>query len=116
MYEKIVRAKLTFPSFLSDKAKSFLGQLLDRNPKTRLGGVDDADDVKKHPFFDTIDWTKLYYKEVEVPFKPYADRTESTDTRYVDDEFKGEMAKDTPAQSSSSLGVNFPGFTYSGSK
>jgi len=117
MYEKIVRAKLNFPSFLSDKAKSFLSQLLDRNPKTRLGGGDhDAVDVKKHPFFDTVDWTKLYYKEVDVPFKPHTNRTDSTDTTYVDDEFKREMPRDTPAQTNSSLGVNFPGFTYSGTK
>lgn len=26
--------------------------------------------VQKHPFFKTIDWVKLFNKEVGVPFKP----------------------------------------------
>ena len=37
MYEKIIRAKLHYPAYLSANARSILQALLDRNPKTRLG-------------------------------------------------------------------------------
>jgi len=46
-------------------------QLLDRDPKTRLGsGPTDAAEIRSHPFFKDIDWVKLYNKELPPPFKP----------------------------------------------
>lgn len=50
-----------------------LYQLLDRNPKTRLGcrsrgqGIDD---VHNHPWMASIDWEKLRNKDVQPPFVP----------------------------------------------
>jgi hypothetical protein len=37
MFEKIMKAELTFPPFMSDNAKHILGRLLIRDPKERLG-------------------------------------------------------------------------------
>jgi serine/threonine protein kinase len=115
MYERILRQKLTFPNYLSDEAKDFLTGLLDRNPKTRLGGGDtDAVDVKKHPFFADINWDKLIRKEIKPPFKPQT-TDGKTDTTYVDDEFKQETPKDTPVIASTLRSkVNFPDFTFAG--
>jgi len=116
MYEKIIRAKLTFPNYLSNSAKSFLSALLERNPKERLGGGDnDAEDVKKHAFFDSIDWQKMLRKELTPPFKPTITKGKE-DTTYIDDEFKQETPKDTPVMATS-LNVNptkitFTEFTY----
>jgi hypothetical protein len=46
-------------------------QLLERNPKKRLGcGPKDAEEIKKHPFFKDIDWDKLDKKLLEPPFRP----------------------------------------------
>jgi len=114
MYEKIIRAKLTFPPYLSANAKSFLTALLERNPKQRLGGGDnDAVDVKKHPFFENLDWAKLMKKDVTPPFKPTV--TEGAlDTTNIDDEFKQETPRDSPVMPSTLQSkVNFPNFTYS---
>lgn len=45
-------------------------QLLTRDVDQRLGsGPDGSENVKKHPFFASIDWEKLERKEVEPPFK-----------------------------------------------
>ncbi len=44
-------------------------QLLTRDPTKRLG-TSDAAEIKKHPFFRSIDWDKLFKKEVEPTFKP----------------------------------------------
>jgi len=114
MYEKIIRAKLHFPSYLSPNAKSILKMLLDRNPKTRLGsGRGGAAEVKKHPFFESIAWDKLLKKEVTPPFIPTT--TGKLDTQNVDDEFKKELAKDTPVVPSTlAAKAQFPDFTYAG--
>jgi hypothetical protein len=55
-----------------------LRQLLNRNPKHRLGAQRDAAELKEHPFFQTIDWDALARKEVTPPFKPVVESDEST--------------------------------------
>lgn len=112
MYEKIIRAKLHYPAYLSPEARSILSALLDRDPKTRLGSNGDANEVKSHPFFAGIDWEKLARKEVPTPFKPITTEGQ-LDTTNIDDEFKRETPKDTPVQASTlQANVNFPGFTF----
>ena len=53
-------------------------QLLNRNPKHRLGAQRDAAELKEHPFFNTIDWDALARKHVTPPFKPIVESDEST--------------------------------------
>lgn len=52
-------------------------QLLNRNPKHRLGAQRDAAELKEHPFFKSIDWDLLAQRAVPPPFKPYVDSDES---------------------------------------
>jgi len=114
MYEKIIRAKLHYPAYLSANARGILQALLDRNPKTRLGSINDAADVKAHPFFAGLDWGKLERLELSAPFKPSV--TEGVmDTTNVDEEFKRETPKDTPVTQSTLAkqgDVQFPGFSF----
>ena len=71
MYKKIMNAPLQFPSFFSANAKDLLSKLLDRNADRRLGSSEaDVEEIKAHPFFSSIDWDKLYKKEIDPPFKP----------------------------------------------
>ena len=114
MYEKIIRAKLHYPAYLSADARGLLQALLDRNPKTRLGSINDAADVKSHPFFAGIDWDKLVALQIPAPFKPAVSEGQ-LDTTNVDEEFKRETPKDTPVTQSTLAaqgGVNFPGFSF----
>lgn len=48
-------------------------QLLDKNPKTRLGSRDDMNEIKKHPYFKGIDFDKLMKKGYRSPYKPKAE-------------------------------------------
>lgn len=48
------------PEF-SDSANSLLTMLLKRNPRERLGSRS-VDDIKRHIFFDGIDWQAMYNK------------------------------------------------------
>ena len=69
MYEKILRDPLLFPDEVSLRARSILTGLLTRDPAHRLG-VSGADEIKRHPFFEKIDWQRLAQKKIQPPFKP----------------------------------------------
>uniref|UniRef100_A0A158P881 non-specific serine/threonine protein kinase n=1 Tax=Angiostrongylus cantonensis TaxID=6313 RepID=A0A158P881_ANGCA len=83
LFELIMASELRFPSKLSAEAKQLLTGLLVKNPTQRLGGgPDDALEVCQQPFFKSIDWEKLYRKEIEPPYKPSVQS--ETDTSYFD--------------------------------
>src|SRR5690554_6962509 len=77
MNDKILTEKLSFPPYFSKEAKSLLSQvsfnlsfsskLLERNPRKRLGN---AEDIKKHPFFREIEWSKMDGKQIQPAFRP----------------------------------------------
>lgn len=55
----------------SDSCRDFISKLLDKNSATRLGSAaSDAADVKKHPFFDGIDWEGVVNFELTPPLTP----------------------------------------------
>lgn len=93
----ILKAKLGMPQFLSQEAQSLLRVLFKRNPANRLGaGPEGVNEIKTHSFFATIDWEKLYQKEIQPPFKPAVSRAD--DAFYFDSEFtsktpRGELRK-----------------------
>ncbi|XP_075709570.1 ribosomal protein S6 kinase alpha-1 [Rhinoderma darwinii] len=91
----ILKAKLGMPQFLSSEAQGLLRSLFKRNPTNRLGtGSDGAEELKRHSFFSTIDWNKLYRRELSPPFKPAV--TQPDDTYYFDSEFTSRTPKDSP--------------------
>ena len=100
---------LSFP--LSHPAK----KLLDRNPKTRLGGgPQDAAELHSHPFFATIDWRQLYARALDPPYKPNVESEH--DTSNFDPQFTdaavGVSSTDASGPLSDTLQRNFVGFTY----
>ena len=70
--EKIIKAKLVLPYFLSPDAKDLLTRLLRKEPKKRLGACmpKDMQSIKNHRFFRKIEWAKLERREVEPPIQP----------------------------------------------
>uniref|UniRef100_A0A3Q3WZ13 non-specific serine/threonine protein kinase n=1 Tax=Mola mola TaxID=94237 RepID=A0A3Q3WZ13_MOLML len=90
----ILKAKLGMPQFLSSEAQSLLRNLFKRNPGNRLGaGPDGVEEIKRHQFFNTIDWNKLFRREIHPPFKPAAGRPD--DTFYFDSEFTAKTPRGT---------------------
>ncbi|XP_042336285.1 ribosomal protein S6 kinase alpha-2 isoform X1 [Sceloporus undulatus] len=108
----ILKAKLGMPQFLSIEAQSLLRALFKRNPSNRLGaGLDGVEEIKRHPFFSTIDWNKLYRKEIKPPFKPAVGRPE--DTFHFDPEFTSRTPTDSPGVPPSANAHNlFRGFSF----
>jgi len=63
--------KLSFPSHVSPVAKDFITALLDVSDTTRLGaGPDGVSNIKRHPFFQGLDWELLEQKQIPPPFVP----------------------------------------------
>ncbi|XP_036024778.1 ribosomal protein S6 kinase alpha-2 isoform X1 [Onychomys torridus] len=108
----ILKAKLGMPQFLSMEAQSLLRALFKRNPCNRLGaGIDGVEEIKRHPFFVTIDWNKLYRKEIKPPFKPAVGRPE--DTFHFDPEFTARTPTDSPGVPPSANAHHlFRGFSF----
>ncbi|XP_021093668.1 ribosomal protein S6 kinase alpha-2 isoform X5 [Heterocephalus glaber] len=108
----ILKAKLGMPQFLSMEAQSLLRALFKRNPCNRLGaGIDGVEEIKRHPFFVTIDWNKLYRKEIKPPFKPAVGRPE--DTFHFDPEFTTRTPTDSPGVPPSANAHHlFRGFSF----
>uniref|UniRef100_A0A6B2L6G2 Protein kinase domain-containing protein n=1 Tax=Arcella intermedia TaxID=1963864 RepID=A0A6B2L6G2_9EUKA len=74
MFQMKITCKIGFPDYVEETAKHLLIRLLDRNPGTRWT---DPKKIKAHPWFSTIDWDKLYKKELQPPFKPVLDSPDS---------------------------------------
>ncbi|XP_042213942.1 ribosomal protein S6 kinase alpha-3-like isoform X3 [Homarus americanus] len=108
----ILKAKLGMPAYLSPEAQSLLRALFKRNPANRLGaGPEGVEELKRHPFFSSIDWSKLYSKEIEPPFKPAVSKAD--DTFYFDQEFTTRTPKDSPGvPPSANAHQMFKGFSF----
>lgn len=70
MYQKILHNPLVFGDEIGAEARSILTGLLTRDPSQRLG-VNGADEIRRHPFFEkNIDFKRLLQKKIQPPFKP----------------------------------------------
>lgn len=94
----------------------FLLQLLNRNPKHRLGAERDAAELKGHPFFKSIDWKLLAAKQITPPFKPTVESDESVsnfDPLFTSSDLRDIpfdwSASDDAAQMSASVGHSYNG-------
>ncbi len=115
MYELITRGKLAFPTAFSADAKDFLKKILVQDPASRLGGgPDDVEEMKKHPFFASIDFDKLVKRQITPPYKPSVSGDD--DFRNFDKEFTSEAVQDTfvPESTLHEAADAFTGFTFAG--
>ncbi|KAK6636791.1 Ribosomal protein S6 kinase 2 alpha [Polyplax serrata] len=108
----ILKAKLGMPHFLSQEAQSLLRVLFKRNPLNRLGaGPEGVKEIKNHSFFATIDWEKLFNREIQPPFKPAVSRAD--DAFYFDSEFTSKTPRDSPGvPASANAHELFRGFSF----
>eukprot|EP00826_Nyctotherus_ovalis_P046779 TRINITY_DN5320_c0_g3_i1.p1 TRINITY_DN5320_c0_g3~~TRINITY_DN5320_c0_g3_i1.p1 ORF type:complete len:295 (+),score=74.95 TRINITY_DN5320_c0_g3_i1:1365-2249(+) len=72
LFDNIKRGPLQIPSDMSSDALDLIVKLLNRDPKQRLGaGPGDAEEIKAHPFFKTINWEEAMKRRLKPP-KPRA--------------------------------------------
>ncbi|CAI4221244.1 unnamed protein product [Auanema sp. JU1783] len=111
--DKILKSRLTLPAYLSSEARDLIKKLLKRHVETRLGtGPEDAEEIKRHPFFRTLSWDQVYSRQTDPPFKPEIESEE--DASLFDTRFTRMTPVDSPCETNFSLtGDNpFVGFTY----
>jgi len=116
LFEKIRKSELHYPASLSSTSKHLLRGLLTKDPTRRLGsGPKDAEEIKPHPFFASIDWDRLQKGQIAPPWTPTI--TGSQDTSQFDAEFTS-MPIFSPRSMRSTLGTTpmgdnpFEGFTF----
>lgn len=71
VFDSIVNDDVRYPRCLSPESVSLIQKLLQKNPEKRLGaGEEDASQIKRHRFFQGMDWDALLAKKVKPPFLP----------------------------------------------
>jgi serine/threonine protein kinase len=84
LFERIKFAGPKYPRYLSNASRSFMSELLKKDPSKRLGSKS-SDEVKNHPWFSGVDWECLERKGYDAPFRPVI--KSDTDLKYFDTEF-----------------------------
>mmetsp|Transcript_110351 Transcript_110351/g.152610 ORF Transcript_110351/g.152610 Transcript_110351/m.152610 type:complete len:226 (+) Transcript_110351:1933-2610(+) len=67
LYANIERGPIKFPASMTNCARDLISRLMIRNPMERLGAVGGADEIRKHPFFDGVEWDKVRSKVISPP-------------------------------------------------
>ncbi|KAM4014359.1 ribosomal protein S6 kinase alpha-5 [Anomaloglossus baeobatrachus] len=69
--KRILKSDPPYPPEMSELVKDLIRCLLMKDPNKRLGcGPTGCEEIRKHPFFQTLDWEDLAAKKVPAPFKP----------------------------------------------
>lgn len=83
---RILTMQFKMPAYFSAEASDLCGKLLEKTPEYRIGCKEEgAEEIKSHPFFASIDWKKLYARDLKPPYVP--ETQSSHDTANVDEEF-----------------------------
>lgn len=70
MYKNILTDELTVPSYISKLAKDLIQRLLDKVPGTRLGSIEGTLEIRSHPWFKGVSWSKVRDKKTIPPYRP----------------------------------------------
>lgn len=115
MYDQILHKPLRVKGNISLAARDILDRLLAKDKTKRLGHRDDAQGVKTHEFFGSINWSDLENKRISPPFNPQV--RDVFDLRNIDIEFTREPVPASVAKSNMSASSLIPpnafeGFSY----
>jgi serine/threonine protein kinase len=79
LFHNILRGNLVIPEYISPQGRDLIQRLLCKDPNQRLGSGPRGDkEIMEHPFFASIDWGRLYRKQIPPPFKPKIDGQSGT--------------------------------------
>lgn len=70
MYRRVLEDPLEFPADIFDyETAEFISDILDRDPRTRLG-AQGVDDIKNHVYFADISWDDIRNRRLHPPYLP----------------------------------------------
>lgn len=97
MYRRVLEDPLEFPADIFDyETAEFLSDILDRDPRTRLG-ANGVDEIKSHVYFADISWEDLRARRIQPPFVP--DVADELDLGNFDPDFLAMEPELTPVPS-----------------
>ena len=109
--KRILKSDAPMPGFLSDDVKDFILKLLVKEPRKRLGGgVSDAEEVKTHRFFRTVNWDDLLQKNIPAPFVPKIHS--AIDVSNFSEEFTSMNPVDSPGLVPPNVEKVFKGYSF----
>ncbi|KAF7297790.1 Protein kinase C [Mycena kentingensis (nom. inval.)] len=113
IFDAILEDEPLYPITMPRDAVSILQKLLNRDPQRRLGaGEEDAEEIKRQPFFKDVNWDDVFHKRIPPPYFPAING--SADTSNFDEEFTKEQPTLTPVhgQLSTRDQQEFAGFSW----
>lgn len=114
LFASITEHSPSYPKSLSKEAREFCRALMVKNPTKRLGsGLHEESEIKGHPFFRRIDWSKIEKLEVQPPFIPVIRNPRSAEN--FDPAFTNAKINLTPSDVTiinNLRGDEFDGFSY----
>jgi len=109
--KRILRAEPPMPDFLSKDVTDFILKLLVKEPRKRMGGgTMDAEEIKAHKFFKSINWDDLLRKNIPAPFVPKIGG--DTDVSNFSEEFTNMLPADSPGVTPPNVEKVFKGYSY----
>ncbi|KAK2459676.1 hypothetical protein APHAL10511_008321 [Amanita phalloides] len=113
IFDAILEDEPLYPITMPRDAVSILQKLLTKDSNRRLGsGKEDAEEIKRQPFFKDVSWDDVFHKRIPPPYFPTING--SADTSNFDEEFTKEQPTLTPVhgQLSSRDQAEFNGFSW----
>ncbi|XP_042220692.1 ribosomal protein S6 kinase alpha-5-like isoform X2 [Homarus americanus] len=108
---RILKTQPPLPSELSPEVCDFISRLLVKDPRQRLGGGPlDANEIKEHAFFNSLNWDDLAQKKVPAPFVPRI--SDELDVSNFSEEFTAMVPQDSPAIVPPDIDKIFNGYSY----
>jgi serine/threonine protein kinase len=102
--------KLDMP-YLSEPARDICRRLLTKDPEKRLGaGERGAQEIREHPWFDSINWELIYEKKIPPPYIPQLDN--QCDTKHFPAEFVNIKLSPSDMESLKDHTDKWDGFSY----
>ncbi|KAH8416690.1 hypothetical protein KR222_007074 [Zaprionus bogoriensis] len=113
LFDSIMHDDVLYPVWLSREAVSILKGFLTKNPEQRLGCTGDENEIRKHAFFNKLDWKELEKRNIKPPFRPKMKNPR--DANNFDAEFTKEDPVLTPIGNDVIRCINqdeFAGFSF----
>lgn len=68
LFYNILHNPVELEEDLSEEVQDLLLRLLQKDPNKRIGHINGAKDIKKHPWFNKIKWKDVERKKTNPPF------------------------------------------------